>query len=113
MALSYINIGNIYYYQSNYNSALEYYFKSLNIPVRLAEGGVFFTFLLVFEFLLVLTDPYIEQYTGGEPAYKLMVNAGLAGLIFPLHSFAETQVKRRLFTTKKEIIKKRQKTFET
>ena len=68
----------------------------LNIPVRLAEGGVFFTFLLVFEFLLVLTDPYLEQYTGGEPAYKLIVNAGLAGLIFPLHSFFETKLKSRI-----------------
>jgi len=79
----------------------------LNIPVRLAEGGVFFTFLLVFEFLLVLTDPYIEQYTGGEPAYKLMVNAGLAGLIFPLHSIAEAKLKQRLFKTRRLRIKKR------
>jgi len=85
----------------------------LNIPIRFAEGGVFFTFLLVFEFLLVLTDPYIEQYTGGEPAYKLIINAGLAGLIFPLHSIAETQLKRRLFQTKKKIIKKRQKSIDT
>ncbi|PCJ81854.1 MAG: hypothetical protein COA57_13730 [Flavobacteriales bacterium] len=80
----------------------------LNIPVRLAEGGVFFTFLLVFEFLLVLTDPNIEQYTGGEPAYKLIINAGLAGLIFPLHSIAESKLKQRLFKTKKKIIAGRQ-----
>ncbi len=78
----------------------------LNIPVRLAEGGVFFTFLLVFEFLLVLTDPYIEQYTGGEPAYKLIVNAGLAGLIFPLHSFFETKLKKRIMIKQKQKITK-------
>ncbi|MFH1319196.1 MAG: tetratricopeptide repeat protein [Bacteroidota bacterium] len=85
----------------------------LNIPVRLAEGGIFFTFLLVFEFLLVLLDPAVEQYTGNEPAYKLIINAGLAALIFPLHSFAETKIKQRLFATKKEIIKKRQKPINT
>lgn len=83
---------------------------NLNIPVRFAEGGIFFTFLLVFEFILVLTDPYIEQYTGGEPAYKLIINAGLAGLIFPLHSIAEAKLKQRLFKTKKEIIEKGRKT---
>ena len=78
----------------------------LNIPVRLAEGGVFFTFLLIFEFLLVLTDPYIEQWTGGEPAYKLIVNAGLAGLIFPLHSFFETKLKKRIMIKQKQKITK-------
>ncbi|MFH1319296.1 MAG: tetratricopeptide repeat protein [Bacteroidota bacterium] len=80
----------------------------LNIPVRLAEGGVFFTFLLVFEFLLVLSDLYVEQYTGGEPAYKLMINAALAALIFPLHSIAEAKLKQRLFRTRKRIIEKKQ-----
>ena len=79
----------------------------LNIPVRLAEGGIFFTFLLVFEFLLVLTDPYLEQYTGGEPAYKLIINAGLAGLIFPLHSIAETRLKRRLFKNKRRKVEEK------
>jgi len=74
------------------------YSGKLNIPIQLAEGGVFFAFLLIFEFLLVLTDPSIEQYTGGEPAYKLLINAGLAGLIFPLHSIAETKLKQRIFS---------------
>jgi len=69
----------------------------LNIPVRLAEGGVFFTFLLFFEFTLVLLDPYIEEYSSGAPAIKLGFNALLAGLIFPLHSFAETKLKKRMF----------------
>lgn len=38
------------------------------IPIRLAEGLVFFAFLLLFEFTLVLLDPYIEQYSAGAPA---------------------------------------------
>jgi len=77
----------------------------LNIPIRLAEGGVFFTFLLVFEFLLVLTDPYLENWTGGEPAYKLIVNAGLAGFIFPLHQFFEGVLKKRILKRKLEKVK--------
>ncbi|PCH67891.1 MAG: hypothetical protein COC01_04800 [Bacteroidetes bacterium] len=78
----------------------------LRIPLRLAEGGVFFIFLLLFEFILVLLDPHIEQWTSGEPGYKLMINAALAAMIFPLHSLAENRLKRRLFKTKKIIINK-------
>lgn len=59
----------------------------LNIPIRLAEGIIFFAFLLFFEFTLVLLDPYIEQYSSGAPAIKLAFNAVLAALIFPLHAF--------------------------
>jgi len=66
------------------------------IPIRLAEGMIFFAFLLFFEFMLVMLDSYIEDYSGGEPAYKLLFNAVLAGLIFPLHSLFETKLKKRL-----------------
>lgn len=66
------------------------------IPIRLAEGMIFFSFLLFFEFMLVMLDPYIENYSGGEPAYKLLFNAVLAGLIFPLHSFFESKLKSKL-----------------
>ncbi|MBL4658407.1 MAG: hypothetical protein JKX73_10430, partial [Flavobacteriales bacterium] len=72
----------------------------LNTPIRLAEGIIFFTFLLLFEFILVYLDPYVDNWTGGEPAYKLIINAGLAGLIFPLHSFFEIKMKQRMFKTK-------------
>ncbi|MBL4578596.1 MAG: tetratricopeptide repeat protein, partial [Flavobacteriales bacterium] len=67
-----------------------------SMPIRLAEGLTFFAFLLFFEFTLVLLDPYIENYSGGEPAYKLLFNAMLAGMIFPLHSFFETRLKTRI-----------------
>jgi len=66
------------------------------MPIRLAEGLVFFTFLLFFEFTLVLLDPYIEQYSSGAPAIKLAFNAVLAACIFPLHSFFESKLKSRL-----------------
>jgi len=70
------------------------------IPIRVAEGLIFFSFLLFFEFTLVLLDPYIEQYSSGAPAIKLGFNALLAGLIFPLHSFFERKMKRRIMKTK-------------
>jgi len=63
---------------------------------RLTEGLVFFTFLILFEFLLVLTDPYIDSWSGGAPGIKLLFNAGIAALIFPMHSFFESKLKGRL-----------------
>jgi len=80
----------------------------LALPIRLAEGIVFFTFLLLFEFCLVYLDPYIDNWTGGEPAYKLAINAGLAGMIFPLHHFFESMLKQRIFKAKRRQITKRQ-----
>jgi len=68
----------------------------LTIPIRLGEGMIFFTFLLLFEFMLVLLDSYIEKYSGGEPAYKLIFNALLAMCIFPLHAFFESKLVSRL-----------------
>ena len=82
---------------------------ALNIPVRVAKSGVFFTFLLVFEFVLVLIDPYIEQWVGGEPAYMLMVNVALAGLFLPLHNFAVSKLEQRLFKTRKRKLEKKKR----
>ncbi|MFH1322033.1 MAG: tetratricopeptide repeat protein [Bacteroidota bacterium] len=76
----------------------------LTLSVRWAEGIVFFTFLLFFEFTLVLLDPYIEQFSAGAPAIKLAFNAVLAGLIFPLHSFFEEKLKKTTFRKKRERI---------
>lgn len=68
----------------------------LSLPERATEGIIFFAFLLFFEFLLVLADPYIEDWSGGAPGFKLLFNAGIAALIFPAHSFFESKLKRRL-----------------
>ncbi|MFH1320425.1 MAG: hypothetical protein ABII90_07220 [Bacteroidota bacterium] len=57
---------------------------------------IFFTFLLFFEFTLVLSDPYIERFSAGAPAIKLAFNAILAAMIFPLHSFFEGKLKERI-----------------
>jgi len=67
-----------------------------SIPLQLAEGLIFFSFLIFFEFILVLADPYIENWSGGAPGIKLLFNAGIAALIFPLHSLFETKLKKRL-----------------
>ncbi|MBL4624680.1 MAG: tetratricopeptide repeat protein [Flavobacteriales bacterium] len=68
----------------------------IRLPPTIAEGLIFFAFLILFEFILVLVDPYVDDWTGGEPMYKLLLNAVLAGLIFPLHALFERSLKKRL-----------------
>ncbi|MBL4625582.1 MAG: tetratricopeptide repeat protein [Flavobacteriales bacterium] len=75
---------------------------SIKLSPAVAEGLIFFAFLILFEFLLVLADPYVDRWTGGEPMYKLLLNAILAGLIFPLHAFFERMFKKRL--VKKQLL---------
>ena len=72
----------------------------VKVSARMAEGIIFFSFLILFEFLLVLADPYIENWSGGAPGIKLLFNAGVAALIFPLHSFFESKLKRRIVKVK-------------
>ncbi|PCH93581.1 MAG: hypothetical protein COB85_06745 [Bacteroidetes bacterium] len=71
----------------------------VNIPARVIEGAVFISFLIVFEFLLVLTDPYVDVWTNDAPAWKLLINAGFAGVIFPLHQFFENKLKLKIVST--------------
>ena len=68
----------------------------LSLPERVAEGLIFFAFLIFFEFVLVLADPYVESWTGGAPDLKLLISAGVAALIFPLHAFFEGKMKKRM-----------------
>ena len=68
----------------------------LALPERVAEGLIFFAFLILFEFVLVLADPYVDIWTGGAPGWKLLINAGIAAMIFPLHAFFEKVLKKRL-----------------
>jgi tetratricopeptide (TPR) repeat protein len=68
----------------------------IKVSPKIAEGIIFFAFLILFEFVLVFTEPYMEQYTNGEPMYNLLANSVLALLIFPLHAILEKLLKKRI-----------------
>jgi len=74
----------------------------IRVKPKVAEGIIFIAFLILFEFLIVLIDPYVEQWTGGAPGYILIINSGLAGLIFPLHQFFESRLRKRLIKTERK-----------
>jgi tetratricopeptide (TPR) repeat protein len=68
----------------------------IKVSPTIAEGIIFFAFLILFEFVLVFTEPYMEQYTNGEPMYNLLANSVLALVIFPLHAILEKLLKKRI-----------------
>lgn len=68
----------------------------IKVSNNVAEGLIFFAFLIMFEFILVFVEPYLEQYTQGEPMYNLLANAIIALFIFPLHDKLEDLLKKRI-----------------
>ena len=68
----------------------------IKVSPNVAEGLIFFAFLILFEFVLVFTEPYMEQYTNDEPMYNLLANSVLALVIFPLHAILEKLLKKRI-----------------
>ncbi len=68
----------------------------IKVSPNAAEGLIFFAFLILFEFILVFTEPYLEQYTQGQPMYNLLANSVLAIMIFPVHAILEKLLKKRI-----------------
>jgi tetratricopeptide (TPR) repeat protein len=66
------------------------------LSARVVEGLIFFSFLIFFEFVLVLGDPLVDNVTGGAPGWKLLINAVVAAAIFPIHAFFEKILKKKL-----------------
>lgn len=70
-------------------------------PNWVIELMVFLPFLIIFEFLLVITDPYVESISAGAPLIKLAINVALAAMIFPLHGFFERFLKQSLLRNRR------------
>jgi len=67
----------------------------LKIPPRVLDITLFAALLILFEFLLILFDPLLDQYTGGIPIQKLVFNSLIALGFAPLHGFLEKKLKKR------------------
>jgi len=92
---------------------LTFFLGRFTLPNWTVELATFIPFLILFETCLVYTDPYVDQWTGGEPAWKLLINAGLAAFIFPLHGFFEAKLKQGVFKTRQRKIENKHKTVDT
>jgi len=78
--------------------ATTFLIRRIQLPVIWLEGGIFFTALLLFEFLLLILDPLVDSISKGAPVYKFSMNLLLGLLVFYAHSFFESRLKQRLIT---------------
>ena len=66
------------------------------LSVKILDISLLIGLLLLFEFLLILTDSSVDKITGGEPILKLMANVVMALLILPGHQFLERYTRKKL-----------------
>lgn len=59
-----------------------------------AEGLIFIFFILLFEFILVITDPWVDELSGGEVGIKMAINSVFALAVFFGHQYFEGRLKR-------------------
>lgn len=65
------------------------FLRKAQLPNWLVNGLVFTAFLMLFEFISILADPWVEAYTGGVPLPKLAINLGMAAIFTPLHGWLQ------------------------
>ena len=62
---------------------------NLKISEKFSHLSVLISILIFFEFVLLLVDPYVENFSGNIPVYKLLLNIVLAVMIFPVHEWLQ------------------------
>ncbi|MFY0675500.1 MAG: tetratricopeptide repeat protein [Bacteroidia bacterium] len=63
------------------------------ISPRLASGLIFIFFILTFEFLLVVLDPWVDSVSNGEVGWKIAINTAIALVLFGIHQVSEKRLK--------------------
>jgi tetratricopeptide (TPR) repeat protein len=76
---------------------------SVIVNERLIRFFGIMALLLVFEFINLVAHPYIGDFTHHEPVWMLLVLAGIAALLIPLHHKLEKMVKQKLVEKNKRI----------
>ncbi|MDC1068249.1 tetratricopeptide repeat protein [Candidatus Kapabacteria bacterium] len=61
-----------------------FYFIRRNVSFGAIDTLTFIAFLLLYEFVLVLTEPWVDEWTHNVPIYKLLINIGFALILIPL-----------------------------
>jgi tetratricopeptide (TPR) repeat protein len=56
----------------------------------------FFSFIFIFEFIILILDNRIHELTAGEPWKIMMIKVVVIGLLLPFHHFVEKQVAHNL-----------------
>ncbi len=60
-----------------------------NVPLKWVRALGFIAFIFLFEFVILLADTWIHNFTHGEPWKVLAIKVVLIALLLPLHHFLE------------------------
>ena len=71
-------------------------FSQKNIHPRAIEALSVIVLLLAFEFITLIIHPYVEKLTHHNPIYMLMILAGVAAILGPLHHRLTHLLKHKL-----------------
>jgi tetratricopeptide (TPR) repeat protein len=71
------------------------------ISPRMMRALGFFSFIFLFEFIILLADKQIHEWTHGEPWKILLIKIALAAILLPLHHTLEHKVIHYLTSRKK------------
>jgi hypothetical protein len=52
----------------------------------------FVVLITMFEFLLIMVEPYIENFASGVPIIKLVINVGLALSLNPIEKIVRARI---------------------
>lgn len=74
------------------------------VPEWALEFALFLPALVLFEFLMVIADSILENYTALGPGYALLINVILAMCIFPLHQYFEGMVRKRVYLRVNKVV---------
>ncbi|MDA3843923.1 MAG: tetratricopeptide repeat protein [Candidatus Kapabacteria bacterium] len=72
-----------------------FFMNKLNFTQATMDALMFLTFLLFYEFILVMTEPFVDEFTNNIPVFKLGINLSIALLFIPFHSF-EKKLRTRI-----------------
>ncbi|MFY0675503.1 MAG: hypothetical protein JXQ87_19055 [Bacteroidia bacterium] len=67
-----------------------------SISPKLASGLIFIFFILTFEFLLVVLDPWVDSVSDGEVGWKIAINTAIALALFGIHQVSEKKLKNTI-----------------
>jgi tetratricopeptide (TPR) repeat protein len=64
-------------------------FGIFNVPLKWVRALGFISFIFLFEFIILLADTWIHNFTHGEPWKVLTIKVILIALLLPLHHYLE------------------------
>jgi len=79
------------------------------MPEWLINALSFIPFVLLFEFITEIIEPYTEALTGDQPIYEVLINTAIVLIIFPIQYIFEKKLRQRLDKAKQKRAEKKRK----